>query len=155
MPTETAAIACWLASAEMSLCGAVSDPFQALEVGVLGPEVGVMGMSCSQHDAVGKRQLGLDTELSGFEREAIVEFNEDTTPHCRDDVQGFLSADVPKHMAIDLEKAEGRNKERFVTLDRSAEEGCVATTGQVFDPATRIDNVHNRSGSRSRGGSVG
>ena len=139
----------------MSPCGAVSDTFQALEVGVLGPQLGVMGMSCSEHDAVGKRQLGLDTELSGFEREAIVEFNENTTPHCRNDVQGFLSADVPKHMAVDLEKAEGRNKERFVTLDGSAEEGSVVTTRQVFDPATRVDDVHKRSGSRSSGGSVG
>ncbi len=139
----------------MSLCGAVSDTFQALEVGILRPQLGVMGMGRSQDDAVGKRQLGLDTELSGFEREAIVKFNENTTAHRRNDVQSFLPADVPKHMAVDLEQAEGRNKERFLALDGFAEEGSVATTSQVFDPATRIDDVHKRSGSRSSGGSVG
>jgi len=139
----------------MSLRRSVSDAFQALEVGVLGPQLSVMGMGCSQNDAVGERQLGLDTELSGFESEVIVEFNENTTPHCRNDVQSFLSADVPKHMAVDLEKAKGRNKERFVALDGRAEEGGVAATRQVFDPATRVDEVHKRSGSRSSGGSVG
>ncbi len=139
----------------MSLRGPVSDAFQALEVGVLGPQLGVMGMGCSQDDAVGKRQLGFDTELSGFEREAMVECNENTTPHRRNDVQGFLAADMPKHMAVDLEETERRNNEGFVALDGPADEGSVATTRQVFDPATRIDDVHKRSGSRSSGGSVG
>ena len=139
----------------MSLCGSVSDAFQPLEVGVLGPQLGVMGLSCSQDDAVGKGQLGFDTELGGFERQAIVEVNENTAPHCRNDVEGFLSPDMSKHMAVDLEEAEGRNKERLIALDRSAEEGRVAATRRVFDPATRVDDVHRRSGSRSNGGSVG
>ena len=139
----------------MSLCGSVSDAFQPLEVGVLSPQFGVMGLSCSQDDAIGKGQLGFDTELGGFEREAIVEFNENTAPHCRNDVEGFLSPDMSKHMAVDLEEAEGRNKKGFVALDGFAEEGGVTTAGQIFNPATRIDDVHKRSGSRSRGGSVG
>ncbi len=139
----------------MSLCDPVSNAFQTLEVGVLGPQLGVMGTSRGQDDAVGKLQPGLDTELSGFECEAIVEFNENTTPHRRHNVEGFLTADMPKHVAIDFENTEGWNKERLLAFDGPAKEGSVATTRQVFDPPTRIGDVHSRSGSRSRGGSVG
>ena len=120
----------------MSLCGSVSDAFQPLEVGVLGPQLSVMSLSCSQDDAVGKGQLGFDTELGGFERETIVEFNENTAQHRRNHIKGFLSPDVPKHMAVDLEKAERRNKKGLVALDGFTEEGGVTATRQVFDPAT-------------------
>ena len=44
-----------LFTADMLRCGPVSDAFQPLEVGILGPQLGVMGMGCSQDDAVGKR----------------------------------------------------------------------------------------------------
>jgi len=43
----------------MLRCGPIPDAVQTLEVGIFGPELGIMGTNGSKYDAVGKCQFGL------------------------------------------------------------------------------------------------
>jgi hypothetical protein len=46
-------------TARVLRCGPIPDAVQTLEVGIFGPQLGIMGMDGNEYDAVGKRQFGL------------------------------------------------------------------------------------------------
>lgn len=48
----------------MLRCGPIPDAVQTLEVGIFGPDLGIMGIDSGKYDAVGKCQFGLGPSVA-------------------------------------------------------------------------------------------
>src|SRR5690606_283441 len=129
--------------------GEVPHPGNPLEVGVEGPDGGVVLPGSREDDAVGQRQLVLNPELRCGECDAAVELDDPDLMHHRRDLQRLVLATLLHHSTRHLDQYDGGHEHIGDVLDRRREFAGLRPAGEVLQPGRGIDQVHTRS--RSRG----
>jgi hypothetical protein len=82
---------------------------------------------------VGERQV------RRLQRERLIDRRNGRTPEGGDGLHRPLFTEVPANHLVDLVDLDGGDEERLATLDIGREAIGIRATGEVLDPAARID----------------
>ena len=124
-------------------------PWDSLEVSILRPEGGLVVPGSRKDDTVGHRQAVVQAETSRAQRQGCTEIDDTTLLHGGHCLQRLRLGTLLKDPLEDLVDTQRRHNEICLTFNSRSEVVGIRPIRKILQPTRGIDNVHERSGSRS------
>ena len=118
---------------------------QSLEIGVAGYERRPEASGGGVDERVGHRETVGQGQIGRLQGERFVDRRDGRTAKSRDGFDGALLADISPDHFVDFVDFDGAHEQRLAAFYVGGEAARLRATGEILDPAARIDQDQWRS----------